>query len=122
MINHRAAPPALQLTFDKIKMRRKTRAVRCIGVISLCLAAASTPLAAQVVNMSHDLVTLGIANQNLAPNNPALDARPLFQAAFQYALNHTVQTLTIDTGSYYLLTSELSNAVLVVPGLTNMTI
>ncbi len=85
----------------------------------LCLLPCT--LAAQVLNMSHDLVPLGIASQNLTPNNPALDARPLFQAALQYVQNHPVQTLTLDTGAYYLLTNQQSNGVLLF-NVSNMTI
>src|ERR1700752_3016564 len=78
-------------------------------------------VAAQVLNMSHDLLTLGIAQQNLTPNNPSLDARPLIQAAIQYIESHPVQTLTLDTGAYYLLTNTQPNAVLLFPNLSNMT-
>jgi hypothetical protein len=81
------------------------------------------PVAAQVsINMSHDLVSLGIASQNLTPNNPSLDARPAFQAALNYVQSHRVQTLTLDTGAYYLLTNTQANAVLLFPNLSNMTI
>jgi len=38
----------------------------------------SSARAAGTLNLSRDLVALGIAAQNLVPNNPALDARPLF--------------------------------------------
>ena len=37
------------------------------------------------LNLSRDLQSLGIAKQNLQPNNPNQDARPLFQAALAYA-------------------------------------
>jgi hypothetical protein len=77
---------------------------------------------AQVVNMSHDLVRLGIASQNITPNTPSLDARPLFQAAIQYVQSHTVQTLTWDTGAYYLLSNTQGNAVLIFGNLSNLTI
>ena len=72
--------------------------------------------------MSHDLVSLGIASQNLTPNNPSFDSRPLFQAALNYVQNHPVQTLTLDTGAYYLLTNTQGNAVLMFPNLSNPTI
>ncbi|HWB82952.1 MAG TPA: BACON domain-containing carbohydrate-binding protein [Bryobacteraceae bacterium] len=90
--------------------------------LAVALVLGSTLSMAQVLNMSHDLQILGIADQNLAPNNPSLDARPLFQAALQYVQNHPVQTLTLDPGSYYLLTPQQSNAVLVFPKLSNLTI
>jgi hypothetical protein len=40
---------------------------------------------AQTVNMSRDLVSLGIAATNLVPNDRTVDARPLFQRATEYA-------------------------------------
>lgn len=77
---------------------------------------------AQVINMSHDLVTLGIAAQNVTPNTPTLDARPLIQATATYAQNHSVKTLTLDKGNYYLLSATQGNAVLIFGGLSNMTV
>src|ERR1700722_1583988 len=58
------------------------------------------------LNLSRDLVRLGIASQNLVPDNPNLDARPLFQAALKYVAQHHTSILTVDHGSYYFLTSE----------------
>jgi hypothetical protein len=75
-----------------------------------------------ILNMSHDLTTLGIANQNIVPNNPSLDARPLFQAALNYVQLHPVQTLTWDAGNYYFLSDTQSNAVLNILQLSNLTI
>lgn len=57
-----------------------------------------------VLNMSHDLVSKGIATTNMQPNTPALDARPLFEQAVAYAVKNGIGTLTADTGSYYFLT------------------
>jgi hypothetical protein len=76
---------------------------------------------AQVLNMSHDLTTLGIASQNMTPNTPSLDSAPLFQAAVNYVQSHPVQTLTLDTGAYYLLSYAQGNVV-IFPSLSNMTI
>jgi hypothetical protein len=78
--------------------------------------------AGQVLNMSEDLVSLGIASQNLTPNDRSLDARPLIQAAVQYVQTHPVQTLTLDTGAYYLLSATYSSATLIFPNLSNMTV
>jgi hypothetical protein len=64
----------------------------------------------------------GIASQNLVPNNPSLDARPLFQAALQYVQSHSIQPLTLDSGSYYFLTYQQSNAILIFPNMSNLTI
>src|SRR5579864_4671944 len=56
------------------------------------------------INLSRDLVRLGIAASNLRPDNPSLDARPLFQAALVYAKSHAVHAITVDRGTYYVLT------------------
>lgn len=58
------------------------------------------------VNLSRDLVRLGIASQNLPANDPTFDARPVFQAAVQYAQSHRLALLTVDRGNYYFLTSQ----------------
>lgn len=68
--------------------------------------AQATAATATGINLSQDLVRLGIATQNLTPNNPQLDARPLFQAAVQYAQSHRTPMLTVDRGNYYFLTSQ----------------
>jgi len=78
--------------------------------------------AVTTLNMSHDLVALGIAGQNMTPNNPALDARPLFSASIQYARTQGVTLITADSGAYYFLTSENSNYYLYLGSLTNLTI
>jgi len=53
-----------------------------LGLLFLIVA----PLKAQTtLNLSHDLVSLGIANQNMIPNQPALDSQPLLTAAVEYA-------------------------------------
>jgi len=64
------------------------------------------PTAANSVNMSRDLVRLGIAAQNLPPNDPSFDARPAFQAAVQYVQSRHIPLLTVDRGSYYFLTPQ----------------
>jgi hypothetical protein len=79
-------------------------------------------VAGQVLNMSHDLVPLGIATQNLTPDVSSQDARPLIQATLQYVQSHPVQVLTLDKGNYYLLTAQQPNATLLFPRLSNMTV
>jgi hypothetical protein len=95
-----------------------------IVLLGFLLLVTALDLPAQVLNMSHDLVSLGIAGQNLTPNNPSLDARPLFQAAIQYAQSHPVQiqTVTLDTGAYYMLTPQQGNAELVFGGVSNLVV
>jgi uncharacterized protein (TIGR03437 family) len=97
--------------------------MRLVSAIAmLAFAVGIGHCAGQILNMSHDLVTKGIASRNLTPNTPSLDARPLFQAALAYVAAHPVQTLTLDQGNYYLLTPQQSSAALVIPSLSNMTI
>src|SRR5579871_2333417 len=98
------------------------RTTATVTGILLALLFTCTPTSAQTVNMSHDLVSLGIAAQNMTPNNPALDSRPLFQAALAYSQSHSVKTLTVDTGAYYLLSNTQSNAVLILWQFSNLTI
>jgi hypothetical protein len=96
---------------------RSSVLVACL--FALCPAA----LHATTLNMSEDLMRLGIASQNLIPNQPALDARPLMQAAIAYVQsNPGITLLTLDTGNYYLLSNENGAAVLVFPNLSNLTI
>lgn len=86
-----------------------------------CLVA--TNAQADTINMSHDLVPLGIASQNLAPNSPSVDAGPLFQATLQYVKSHSTMTMvTLDPGAYYFLTpQDPPTAYLSFPPLSNLT-
>ena len=72
--------------------------------------------------MSRDLVALGIAAQNMTPNSPSLDARPLFQAALDHVRNNSIANVTVDPGAYYFLTSQYPNDYLVIAMLSNVTI
>ena len=87
----------------------------------LCLRAPDL-CAATTLNMSHDLVALGIAAHDMAPNVPTQDARPLFTASIQYARTHGVARITVDTGTYYFLTSESDFYYLYLGSLSNLTI
>src|SRR5438093_10671245 len=71
----------------------------------LVFASIADPASAQTssLNLSRDLVRLGIAAQNLPPNDPSFDARPLFQAGVQYVQSHHIPLLTVDKGNYYFL-------------------
>jgi hypothetical protein len=75
-----------------------------------------------VINLSHDLVRLGIASSNLSPDSPTTDARPLFQAALSYAQGHAVRRITVDRGAYYFLTPQDAQAYLHFSSLSNLTI
>jgi len=94
----------------------------CLRILGALLLGYARLASAQTINLSHDLVSLGIANQNLTPNQPSLDARPLFQAAIVYARAHSTKTITADKGAYYFLTPQLSDRYLVFSNLNNITI
>lgn len=74
------------------------------------------------VNLSRDLVRLGIATQNLPANDPSFDARPIFEAALQYVGTHQVQRLTVDRGTYYFLTPQDAQTYLRFRSLSDLTI
>jgi uncharacterized protein (TIGR03437 family) len=76
-----------------------------LSLFLFAFAFAVVPIPAQTtLNLSHDLVPLGVASQNLAPNMPGLDAQPLVTAAIQYAQNNNIPVLVADPGAYYFLT------------------
>src|SRR6267142_1102439 len=60
----------------------------------------STPT---TLNLSQDLVALGIAASNMTPNQPALDAGPLFVQGVEYAKTHGIRMVVADPGAYYFL-------------------
>jgi hypothetical protein len=74
------------------------------------------------VNLSHDLVRLGIASRDLPADDPSFDARPLFEAAIQYVRTHDIERLTVDRGAYYLLTPQDSQTYLRFPALSDLTV
>jgi Right handed beta helix region len=84
--------------------------------------AASDAQTGITINLSHDLVRLGIASENLAPDSPTADARPLFQAAIAYAQSHPVGLITVDHGAYYFLTPQTPQIYLLVSELSNLTV
>jgi hypothetical protein len=74
------------------------------------------------INLSHDLVRLGIASENLPPDSPTTDARPLVQAALAYAQSHAVRLITVDHGAYYVLSQQTTQNNLLLSQLSNLTI
>ena len=70
---------------------------------ALGIASGQTPV---VLNLSHDLVAKGIAAQDMVPNSPSLDARPLFEAGVYYASQNHIPTVTADRGNYYFLSLD----------------
>lgn len=53
------------------------------------------------INVSRDIVSLGIGQQNLTPNNPNIDAGPLIAACAKYATAHGIHSVLIPGGNYY---------------------
>jgi hypothetical protein len=81
------------------------------------------PLAqSQVLNMSRDLISKGVASANMTPDTTTLDSRPLFEAAITYAVRNNIPTVIADPGAYYFLTMRNSNAHAVINAATNLTI
>jgi hypothetical protein len=92
-------------------------ALGCVG--NAFAADAAGPQDARL-NLSRDLVRLGIAAQNLMPDDPSLDARPLFHAAMVYVKQHRIRLVTVDHGAYYVLTPQDGQAYLRMTGLSDV--
>ena len=86
-----------------------------------CLSSVSGQTPAQL-NLSHDLVSKGIALQNMTPDTPGLDSRPLFQAGVNYASKNHIATVAADRGSYYFLTQNSEFQYVFLTGVANVTI
>ncbi len=69
------------------------------------LVAQSTTL-----NLSTDLVTLGVAATNLTPNTPTLDAGPLLESGMRYATSHQMSRVIANTGAYYFLNPSATSS------------
>jgi len=93
--------------------------------VVLFMWSCTTSAAQPTLNLSHDLVPLGIAGSNMVPNQPSLDAGPLFMAGVEYAKAHGIATVVADKGTYYFLSIwnvPGSNTHVAVGGIDNMTI
>ena len=73
-------------------------------------------------NLSHDLVTSGIASANMTPGQPTLDSRPLIEAAFTYAAAKGIANLVADPGAYYFLSMHNPNTHVLINGASNVTL
>jgi hypothetical protein len=83
----------------------------------------SPALAQTTLNLSQDLVSLGIASSNMLPNRPDVDAGPLFfQAVSGYARNHQISRVIADPGAYYFQSLQYSGSHVAWNGLSNITI
>jgi hypothetical protein len=99
-----------------------------IGIVGWCTLSAMALAAdnaidnVSTINLSRDLVRFGIASANLVPDNPTLDARPLFQAALGYVKDHSIHRVTVDRGAYYFLTPQDTQTYLRFLALSDLTI
>jgi uncharacterized protein (TIGR03437 family) len=81
-----------------------------------------TPSLAQTLNLSQDLVAKGVANSNMTPNQPALDSRPLLEAAVAYSQKNKVTLLTADPGAYYFLSLHNGLTHVLINAASNLTL
>ena len=79
------------------------RSVRCGVILCLALLGSVSVRGQTTLNLSQDLVALGIAATNMVPNQPSVDAGPLFVAGVNYAKAHGISTVVADPGAYYFL-------------------
>src|SRR5207253_1677602 len=86
-------------------------------LVFVCMASAQTTL-----NMSQDLVRLKIASTNMLPNQPDLDAGPLFFQAVSYARSHPIDRVIADPGAYYFLSLQFAGAHVAWNGPSDLTI
>ena len=91
-------------------------------IIFLLLVLVGPAAAQTTLNLSEDLVGLGIAASNMVPNTPTLDAGPLFFRAVAYAQNHQINRVIADPGAYYFLSLQYSGAHVAWDSLSNLTI
>ncbi|GEM_PF-1268477 len=82
-----------------------------------CWAFAQTTL-----NLSQDLVRLGIATANMTPNQPSLDSGPLLQQGVTYANKNKIPSVIADPGAYYFLSLGASDRYIALSGVTGVTI
>ncbi len=71
-----------------------------VGLVALTLASLRAQTAT-TLNLSTDLVRLGIASSNMTPNQPTLESGALLEAAVRYAVQNRLTRIVADTGSYY---------------------
>jgi hypothetical protein len=88
-------------------------------VLLFLLASPASPQT--TLNLSQDLVSLGIESTNMVPNQPSLDAGPLLQGGVTYARDHGIPLVVADPGAYYFLSLQ-DNTHVALNRIDNMTI
>ena len=70
--------------------RRHEAFASVLLVVFIALLGFTPRAAATTLNLSQDLVALGIAATNMVPNQPSLDAGPLLSSGVAYAVAHGI--------------------------------
>jgi hypothetical protein len=80
-------------------------------VVTLAVLCLEARAQAQVneLNLSTDLVRLGIASHDMVPDRWELDSGPSFNAALQYVKRHRVPRVTLHSGAYYFFSPRPDN-------------
>jgi hypothetical protein len=86
------------------------------------LALGCAALAQTTLNLSQDLVPLRIASSNMVPNDPTVDAGPLFFRAVLYAQAHQISRIIADPGAYYFSSLQFPGTHVAWDSLSNLTI
>lgn len=74
------------------------------------------------LNLSQDLLSLGIAATNMVPNQPSIDAGPLLTQGVEYAKAHNIGLIVANPGSYYFLSLAYPYCQVALYGADNITI
>jgi hypothetical protein len=88
-----------------------------LSVILAAVASSQTTL-----NLSRDLVRLGITQSNMVPDQPTADAGPLLFRGVLYAQSHQIRNVIADPGAYYFRSLQVPTAHVVWNGLSDITI
>src|SRR6185312_6253431 len=72
------------------------------------------------LNVSHDLVNLGIWPANMVPGNPQFNSRPPLEAAIAYASQKGITDVIADPGSYYFTSQRNPNTHVLISGVSNL--
>jgi uncharacterized protein (TIGR03437 family) len=93
-----------------------------LAVLPVFFCAIAPAFGQTTLNVSQDLVRLGIASSNMLPNQPSQDSAPLLSLAIAYALANRISQIVANQGAYYLLNPQTSYAYVSIVGTSNLTI
>ncbi len=92
-----------------------------LSLVALAMSLTATA-SGQVLNLSKDLVAMGIAGSNMTPDLCTLDSRPLFQAGVQYASAHGIPKVIAERGRYCFLSQNSSYQHVYLNQISNVTV